>query len=172
MSVKTPPRPSIDSFQDRKWKEAIAKAQTVSASVPDATFVTISHNAGLNNERTLAGSSAVTVTDNGANSSVALDLSATGVTAGTYVRPTLTIDSKGRITSASTGAAISEVDADPASPANGDVWVLRTTSGGGTGAGRVLGMLAGITYAGSTPTTTYQLSYKTISSGIKRVSLT
>lgn len=139
---------------------------------PDATFITISSNTELNNERTLAGSSAVTVTDNGANSTVALDLSTTGVSAGTYICPTLTIDSKGRVTSASAGPTVSEVDADPTSPVNGDVWVLRTTTGSGIGAGSVMGMLAGITYAGSIGTTTYQLSYKTISSGIKRVSLT
>lgn len=172
MSVKTPPRQSIDSFQDRKWKEAVAKAQTVTATIPDASFVTIGPNAGLNNERTLAGSAAVTVTDNGANSTVALDLSNTGVTANTYVRPTITVDSKGRITSASSNVGIPEVDVDPVSPANGDVWVLRTTSGGGLGAGTVMGLLAGITNPGAGASATYQLSYKTISNGTKRVSLT
>lgn len=172
MSVKTPPRQSTDGLQDRKWKESLAKAQTITATIPDASFVTVGPNAGLGNERTLAGSSAVTVTDNGPNSSVALNLSDTGVSAGTYVRATVAIDSKGRVTSASSNPGIPEYDADPSSPSNGDVWVLRTTSGGGLNAGTVMGLLAGITNAGAAASATFQLSYKTISNGIKRASLT
>lgn len=173
MTISRPPRPSTDSLQDRKWKESVARAQSVTASVPDASFITIGPNAGLANERTLSGSSAVTVTDNGPNSNVALDLSNTGVVAGVYNRPNVTVDSKGRITSAtSTVANIPEYDTDPTSPTNGDVWVLRTTSGGGAGAGSAYGMLAAITNAGVAATKTYQLSYKTETGGTKRVSLT
>lgn len=68
--------------------------------------------------------------------------------------------------------SIPEVDTDPASPDDGDAWVLRTGGGGGApvmmhsifSLGMVLGTGGGAT--------TYQLSYKTISDGIKRVTLT
>jgi hypothetical protein len=68
-----PPRASVDSFQDRKWKERVAKAN------------------------------------------------------------------------------IPEYATDPASPAPGDVWVRRT---------------------GPAPGATYELSFKTLGDGIKRVALT
>lgn len=174
MSVtRKPPRQSVDSFQDRKWKEQLVNSQAITVTIPNASFVTIGPNAGLENERTLAGSSNIAITDNGANSNVSIDLTNTGASAGSYVRPNLTIDSKGRITSAtSTVANIPEYDADPSSPANGDVWVLRSTSGGGAGAGEAYGMLTAITNAGTGATKTYQLSYKTETGGTKRVSLT
>ena len=173
MTTRRPPRPSVDSFQDRKWKEQLVKAQAVATTIPDASFVTVGPNTGLGSERTLAGSSNITLTDGGPNSTIGLNLSDTGVTAGSYIRPNVTIDSKGRITSAaSTVANIPEYDADPSSPANGDVWVLRTTTGGGLGAGTVMGLLAGITNPGAGASATFQLSYKTISNGTKRVSLT
>lgn len=62
------------------------------------------------------------------------------------------------------GFSIPEVGEDPQSPQSGDTWVLRSMSGGGT----VIGIMAGLTYAGSE---TFQLSYKTIADGIKRVTL-
>lgn len=72
MSPIRPPRPSVDSLQDRKWKEEVSRS-----SIP-------------------------------------------------------------------------ELAADPVSPRNGDVWVRRT---------------------GAVPGATYELSFKTASEGIKRVTL-
>jgi hypothetical protein len=58
---------------------------------------------------------------------------------------------------------------DPASPTDGDMWVKRTvTVDGEVGVPR--GMLLALTYAGD-GTSTYELSFKTIDSGIKRVAI-
>lgn len=172
-ATRRPPRASVDSFQDRKWKESLVNSGSAIATIPDASFVTVAPNAGLANERTLTGSANVSITDTGPNGSVALDLTDTGATAGTYLRSNVTIDSKGRVTAISSSVAnIPEYDADPSSPTDGDAWVLRTSSGGGAGAGSAYGMLAGITFAGAGASTTYQLSYKTATNGVKRVSLT
>jgi hypothetical protein len=62
---------------------------------------------------------------------------------------------------------VPQVTSDPASPAPGDAWVLKTTGGGG---GAVIGMLAGITYAGAG--TTYQYSYRTKEATTVRATLT
>lgn len=172
-AIRRPPRPSVDSLQDRKWKESLVNSSSAIATIPDASFVTVGPNAGLGNERVITGSSNVSITDTGPNGSVAIDLTNTSATPGAYLRPNVTIDSKGRVTAiSSTVANLPEYDADPSSPADGDAWVLRTTSGGGTGAGSAYGMLAGITFAGSAAGATYQLSYKTATNGVKRVSLT
>lgn len=66
-------------------------------------------------------------------------------------------------------ANIPEYNTDPVSPADGDAWVLRSGSGSGGLAHSIVTL--GLTLAGS-GAFTYQFSYKTISSGIKRVTLT
>lgn len=93
---------------------------------------------------------------------------------------------------------IPEYSSDPVSPADGDVWVLRTggstaeishslahigltlasSGGGGGGSGAIchslahIGLLMAASGGGGGGSATYQLSYKTASSGIVRVTLT
>ena len=66
-----------------------------------AQYLTLATDATLTAERVLTASSNLTLTDGGAGSTATLDLANTTVSPGTYIAPTLQIDSKGRITSAS-----------------------------------------------------------------------
>lgn len=70
----------------------------------DATYLTLSTNSTLTNERVATASSNVTITDAGAGSAATFDLSNTTVTPGTYGSVTevaqFTVDAKGRLTSA------------------------------------------------------------------------
>lgn len=69
----------------------------------NATYVTLSPNAVLTNERILASQPAITLTDGGPNANITLDLSNTGVVPGVYTNTTVTVDVKGRITNISNG---------------------------------------------------------------------
>lgn len=79
----------------------------------DATYVTLTANGTLSNERLLVGESGeIALTDGGAGGNLTASMVATGVSAGTYTLATITVDSKGRITSAangSTGTAITTI---------------------------------------------------------------
>lgn len=74
----------------------------------DASYLTLTANPLLTNERTLAVSSDLTQTDGGPNSNLTLSLSTTGVTPGSYgsgsLVPVFAVDSKGRITSVTTAS--------------------------------------------------------------------
>lgn len=77
---------------------------TAGTAPVNSTYVTISNDSTLTNERMLTGSSNVDVVDNGANSSVQVDITDTGVVPGSYTAASLTVDSKGRISAASSNA--------------------------------------------------------------------
>lgn len=95
-----------------------------------ATYITVNAEAGLTNERALTGSSDITITDNGANNSIVITLTNSGVTAATYAK--VTVDAKGRVTN---GTTLSESDipaqlARLASPALTGTPTAPTAAGG------------------------------------------
>jgi len=74
--------------------------------VTDATYVTLSLNGTLTNERVLTGTAGqITFTDGGAGGNVTASLANTGVSAGTYTLATITVDAQGRLTAAANGSA-------------------------------------------------------------------
>jgi hypothetical protein len=77
----------------------------------DAQYLVLATNASLSNERVFTPGSDLTATDAGANGAYTLNLATTGVVAATYggtaTYPVITVDSKGRITSASNQSASS-----------------------------------------------------------------
>jgi hypothetical protein len=66
--------------------------------------VTVAPSAALANERILSGSAGVDVTDFGPGLPIVVALKTTGVVAGTYANANISVDSLGRITSASSGS--------------------------------------------------------------------
>lgn len=95
-------------FGDR-WRILVAGSGTTSGGGADvdATYVTLSGNATLTNERRLNVSGTnLSMVDQGPNASVILDLSQIlGGGAGTFTYATVTADAFGRITAISAGAA-------------------------------------------------------------------
>lgn len=165
-----PPREAIESFRDRKWKETLARQASDTGTLNTVAFVTIGNSTQTTNERALSGSANVSISDGGPGSGVTLDLTNSGVTAGTYSRATVTVDSKGRVTSAASGrVSIPEYEnTDPASPESGDVWVRRSFSA--SGGGEMEGHF-GHTSAGTIGSDTYELSFRTNDGTTVRVGL-
>lgn len=89
-----------------KWRILVSGLGLTNIGAADsaATYVTLSGNATLTNERrlNLSGTN-LTMNDQGPNASVILDLTTVG-TPGTFTYATVTVDSFGRITAASNGA--------------------------------------------------------------------
>lgn len=75
----------------------------------NATYITVTPNVFLSDERILASQPAITIADSGPNNNITLDLSNTGVIPGIYPNATVTVDNKGRITTIS-GSTISNSD--------------------------------------------------------------
>jgi trimeric autotransporter adhesin len=105
------------------------------------TFLTIGAQASLPNSRYIAVSTGLTGTDGGIGNAYTLSLSNTGVTAGTYTFPTITVNAQGQITSASSNAgeitsiSFGTTGLTPNTPTTGSVVVAGTlaTTNGGTG---------------------------------------
>ena len=94
----------LDSHEGRKWLESLIRQSEDLVSITNLNFVLVTADALLPNSRALTGSSNISITDGGALSSIVVDLAPTTVVPGSYTRTSLTVDAKGRITAASSGA--------------------------------------------------------------------
>lgn len=105
--LSRPPK-DLESYLGRKWLEALTRQDTDLFAFTNLGFLLAAASALAPNARVLAVSSNLTKTDNGAGTTIVLDLSNTAVSPGTY--NSVTVDSKGRVTAGTVEPGITDVE--------------------------------------------------------------
>jgi hypothetical protein len=123
-------------------KTSVVTTAAISAGLAAPSYVVLGNNSLLQNERALSSANGITLVDTGANGSITVGMTATGVTPGTYgsssLIPVITVDSQGRLTNVTTaissggGGGGSGTVSGTGSPGAVAFWNNSTTLGSST----------------------------------------